>query len=69
MPTLWRIPEKYKAILILVALVVSCCNTMMQAFVKIFDDSDLTIEEAVGFGTSTLPDVVGKWREKTPEDD
>lgn len=66
MPTLWTIPEKYKAILILVSVVVACCNMALQALVKIFDDSDLTIEEAVGFGTSTAPAIVGKWQDLQP---
>lgn len=62
MPTLWTIPEKWKAVLVMVAKIVASLHLITSALVRIFDNNELSLAEAVEFGQDTVPSVVGKWR-------
>lgn len=64
MPSLFKIPEKPKAILILVAGLLVHLSRVANHLVKIFDDSELTVQEAVEFTTTEGGILVGEWQSR-----
>ena len=67
MATLWKIGDKAKGVLILAAWIVGHIHRVLQALVKIFDDSEVTTVEALSFVTSETPVWVGEWKGRGKE--
>jgi hypothetical protein len=69
MPTLFRISDRIKGTIVLLAWIIAHLNRIAQAVVKIADDSEVTFAEAIGFVTSEGPVWVGEWktRQTTPD--
>lgn len=68
MASLFKMSDKAKAILILVAGIIAHLNRIAQHLVKIFDDSDLTVPEVIEFTTSEGGIIVGKWQARKSEE-
>lgn len=62
MATLYKIGDKAKAVLILLAFVFGTLNKVFQALVRIFDDNEVTTAEALHFAMEDVPVYVGDWK-------
>jgi hypothetical protein len=64
MAALFKVTDRVKGILILLAWVFAHLNRIAQALVKIADDSEVTTAEAIAFVTSEGPVWVGEWKDR-----
>lgn len=69
MPTLFKIGSRAKGVLILAAWIVAHLHRILQALVKIFDDSEVDTTEALQFVTTEGPIWVGEWKGRKGDGD
>lgn len=69
MAALYQFSAKAKAIILLLSVIVGHLHRITQTLVKIVDDSELTVNEAIDFARQEGPIWVGEWNSRKTKDE